>query len=829
MLTVALATVRTRRGAFAGSFAVLALGVSVIATMTLVLAAASGGGPHQSPERFAAAPYVIQADPYFLVHDRYGVTDQVQLLAQPGMPASVAARLPRTIADRSFYAQVQGAPAGRTTGPALGHGWSSAAFAPYVLTSGHAPRSDDQIVVAGPAAVGSRVPVVTAAGTRAYTIAGTVRPRTGEQPVFFTDAEAARLASGPDAVDALVTYSAATAARAAALPGARLQVLTGASRHQADPGAVQDATELSGFASFLGIAAMVSAFVAIAVTATAFAMSVAERRRDLALLRTVGATPRQVMRTICAEAALVGAAGSTAGCLLGLVEAPLLANWIVGQGLAPSWFTVPVTAGSVPALLIAFAAGVAVATASVLLAAVRAGRIRPAEALREAAVEPKRGNWVRLLGGLLGALGGVVALVGLARLVPFALTDPKTEAGLGLLLIGGTALLSPFLLRPLTRPLHHGTAGMLLRANILTAARRSAAVVVPVLITAGLTASILSAGDTVSATASAAERQQAAGAGFVVLPAAGMPGLTTALLNQIHDITGTEATAVADTNMLAYQPQITSGNWQAPYPIPFPAIGVDRPASALNLTVTAGSLTGLDDQTVAVDSSWHKHVGDTMNLWEPDGTPLSLKVIAVTSSSLSGPSLIVDLHNAGAAMPDRVYVKTGSGASRTALLAAVRSQQAQAVPVSGWSAAVSSQQAQQNQAGLELLVGIAVAYSIIGIASTSAMSAGGRRSELELLHKTGANRRQIAWFTAAESLALTLTGIALSAVIASLTLGALYAALRGLAGSVSLIIPWPLIGAVLAASVVIAVLTSAMPAWFQLRPRRRPPRGAAQL
>jgi putative ABC transport system permease protein len=813
---LALATVRTRWAAFAGTFAALALGVSVIATMTLVLAAASGGNPHQRPERFAAVPYVIQVVPDLQVRDRYGSVDSVPLPAQPDVPASVVTQLPGVLPDRSFYAQVQGVTGAQ---PALGHGWSSAAFAPYVLTSGHAPNSDNEIVVAGPATVGSRVSVVTAGGSRTYTIAGTVRPRTGEQPIFFTDAQAATLSPG---VDALVTYDAATAARAvaraAALPGARLQVLTGADRHEADPGAVQDATELTGLTSFLGVAALLSAFVAIAVTATAFGLSVAQRRRDLALLRSLGATPKQVMRTICAEAALVGAAGSAVGSLLGLVGAPQLASWIVRQGLAPSWFSVYFTAGSVLALVVAFLAGVAVAVLSVLVTAFRAGTIRPTDALREAAVEPKRIGRFRLLAGLVAACFGIAALVAVALIFPSAATDPKTTAEIVILLIGGTALLSPFLLRSLTRPFGRGTAGMLLRANIVTGARRAAAVIVPVLITAGLAMSILGVNDTANAAASAGEHQQAAYAGFVVLPA-GTPGLTTALLDRLHSIGGVEATAVTDTNMLAYQPRVTSLNLQSPIPLPFPAIGLDRPSAALNLKVIAGSLAGLDDHTIAVDSSWNKHVGDTMSIWQPDGTPISLRVIAVVAASLSGPSLIVDQHNAGPAMPDRVYARTDSATAEAALAAAVRSQHARVVPVSAWSAAVNDQQAKQNQVGLELLLGIAIAYSAIGIASTLLMSASGRRSELALLHKTGATRRQIVWFIAAESLVLTLLGIVLSAVVSVLVLGCLYLALAGEVGSVSVVLPWPLVGAVLAGCVLIAVLTSTLPTWFQLRPR----------
>jgi putative ABC transport system permease protein len=814
MLTVALATVRTRWAAFAGTFAALALGVSVIAMMTLVLAAASAGNPHLRPERFAAAPYVIHVDPSLQIRDRNGSLDSVPLRAQPDVPASVIARLPGALPDRSFYAQVQGVPG---TQPALGHGWSSAAFAPYVLTAGHPPRADNEIVVAGPAAVGSYVSVVTAGGSRTYMIAGTVRPRTGEQPVFFTDAEAARLSTG---VDALVTHAAATAARAAALPGAHLEVLTGASRHEADPGAVQDSTDLTGLTTFLGVAALLSAFVAVTVTATAFGLSVAQRRRDLALLRTIGATPKQVMRTICAEAALVGAGGSAAGCLLGLAGAPRLASWIVRQGLAPSWFSVDFTSGSVLALAVAFLAGVAVALLSVLMAAIRAGTIRPTEALREAAIEEKRAGRLRLLGGLAALCCGVAALAAVALLFPSAASDPRTEAEIVIVLVGGTALLSPVLLRWLTRPFGRGTAGMLLRADIATGARSAAAAMVPVLIIAGLSVSILGVNDTVAAAATATEHQQAAGADFVVLPA-GTPGLTWAVLAQIHNVSGVEATALTDTNLLAYQPQVTSLHLESPVPIPYPAIGVDQPSAALNLTIIAGSLARLDDRSIAVDSSWNKHVGDTMHLWRPDGTPLSLTVIAVVAARLSAPSLIVDQRNADVAMPDRAYVKTDSEAAAAALRAAVRSRDAGVVPVSGWTNAVSDQQAKQNQVGLELLLGIAIAYGAIGMASTFLMSVAGRRSELELLHKSGAIRRQVTWFITAKSLVLTLIALALSTVVSCLVLGGLHLALAGEAGSVPVVVPWSPAGAILAGCVVITVLTSALPAWFQLLPQRR--------
>ena len=80
-------------------------------------------------------------------------------------------------------------------------------------------------------------------------------------------------------------------------------------------------------------------------------------------------------------------------------------------------------------------------------------------------------------------------------------------------------------------------------------------------------------------------------------------------------------------------------------------------------------------------------------------------------------------------------------------------------------------------------------------------------------------RRQIVWFVATKSLVLTLTGVVLSAVVSGLILSTLYVALTGEIGSVPIVLPWPLVGAILAGCVVIAILTSTLPAWFQFRPR----------
>jgi putative ABC transport system permease protein len=147
------------------------------------------------------------------------------------------------------------------------------------------------------------------------------------------------------------------------------------------------------------------------------------------------------------------------------------------------------------------------------------------------------------------------------------------------------------------------------------------------------------------------------------------------------------------------------------------------------------------------------------------------------------------------------------------------------VPASRWSAVASDQQDEQNQVGLELLLGIAIAYCAIGIASTSLMSASGRRGELALLRLTGATRRQIAWIVAAESLALTFAAVAVAAAISGLVLGGLWVAFARAAGFTPIVLPWPLIGMITGASALIGVVASTLPAiiWPAGRPRPHRP------
>ncbi|WP_322752781.1 FtsX-like permease family protein [Frankia sp. Cas3] len=819
MLSIAAATLRARWVAFASSLVALTLGVCVIATMTLVLVTAAEGSSYQRAQRFAAVPEVIQAEAVLHVQDRYGTTEAVALPEQPEIPASVVARFPAATPDRTFYAQVLGDPADE-----VGHGWSSAAFAPYTLISGRPPVADDEIVLTHPGRLGARLTVLTHHGARQMIVAGIARPSPAvagaEHPLFLSDAEAARLSPG---VDALVPDDPQTARRAAAVPG--LRVLTGAARHQADPHALQDAMDLTALVTFLGIATLLSGCVCAYLTASALGRAVAQRRRELALLRTVGATPGQVMRLVCAEALLVGALGSAAGCLLGLVAGPSLAAWMARHGLAPREFSVHLTARCLTSLTLALLGGIAITLCSVILASARAGRIHPLQALIEATDEPTSIALTRWLPGAALLLIGSGTALAIVYVFPNGAADLKTDITLTLLTVGGTSLLAPVFLRPLahltTWPLrrHPSAVTTLIRADLLAKSRRAAAVVGPVLITVGLTATVLGATGTATAAQSNEARSQAASARFVVLPSE-TPGLTDQLLATIHTVPGVDATAVTQTRLLAYQPALTSLHLEAPVPIPVSAIGVDT-ADALTLPLRSGSFKGLNDQTVALDTSWHKQVGNQINIWRADGTPASLRVIGVFTAGLSGPQMVVSPRNAGSSMPDRMYIRLRPHAdprtTLTALRAAANPTGATVTTTAAWTAAQVDKQAEQNRLGLIVLLGIAGAYSTLALANAFVIWISGRTRELGLLRLNGATRGQIFQIISLEASLLAAIGIMLAGAVTVANLLTLHSAIHRLVPDIPLILPMRSTATIAGVMVLVALFASLVPSWLILR------------
>jgi putative ABC transport system permease protein len=822
VLSLTLRTLRTRWVAYAGTFTALALGVGVIAAMGLTLAATLDA-PHQGPQRFARAPVVVRGADSLKVRTANGVRQQPLAVPRPVSPALAAhlATVGRTVADRTVQLGE-----GRA-----GHPWSVAAFAPYRLASGRAPRSGGEVVVTGQRfAAGDRL---TLAG-RPRTVVGTVAGPGFEQAVFFTDAEAARLAPR---IDNLVVDAPPAAVRAAVASFSGTQVLTGDARRAADPDPDGDHQALIAVNALVGTAAGVTGFVSVFVVASAFAFSVAQRGREFGLLRTAGATPRQIRRSVLAEAAAVAVPASTAGCVLGALGAPRLAAWLVNTGAAPEWFTV---GGALWPYQLAFWTGLTVALAGVWSASRRAGRVSPLQALRDAQVDIGTLPPARRAAGLALLLGGVGLAVWRLVADPAEALHRKTYTTQPMLLITAFALLAPMVAGPLVRLLGvaaraSGASGMLARENAAAGVRRTAAVAAPVLITVALAGSLLGTTATISAARAAENRSQTA-ADFVVVPQsgteadgsksdgmkndratnAGSAGFDARTAASIARIPGTDSTALTPTAVYVVEDGVALIREAARAADPAGLAAVER------LPVAAGSLADLDDHSIVVTDEWQTHtVGRTVEVWLGDGAKVSLRIAAVLRQGTGGNGAYVTARNAEGLRPDRIDVKLRPGADPAAVAAALRA----AVSGSGahvlrraqWLAASAPRTDGQTRSGFLMVLGIALLYSAIALANTMVMATSDRVRDLTVLRLAGATTWQVLRSVAAEALLVVAVGAVLGAAVAGLNLLGVRAALGALSVPSPVIVPWQALGVMVGGCALIAVTAAVLPARWALR------------
>src|SRR4051794_32624723 len=170
-----------------------------------------------------------------------------------------------------------------------------------------------------------------------------------------------------------------------------------------------------GYTGAVSLAALmtgISAFVAVFIVASTFAFTVAQRRRDLALLRLIGAKRRQVRRLMFGEALVLGTLGSWAGIVLGVLIAPVEAHLLARPGLVPTTFHAEWRSWIVA---VSLAVGVGIAVAGSFGAARRAARVRPLDGLH--AVSGDRvmtaSRWVI---GTVAAAGAVAMIVAAASM-----------------------------------------------------------------------------------------------------------------------------------------------------------------------------------------------------------------------------------------------------------------------------------------------------------------------------------------------------------------------------------------------------------------------------
>ncbi|WP_328476713.1 FtsX-like permease family protein [Actinoplanes sp. NBC_00393] len=767
-MSAAVAMVRHRFASFAGTFVAVALGVAVLAgSATLHL-----NSQPVAPARYDDAPVLVQ--PATVGMNQYGeeerppwtAADATKLAARLAELPGVAAAVP----DPAFY--VQRLTGGRATGDAEaarvdGHSWSSAQLGGYRLTAGQAPGRTREVALAG-VAPGTRVEVLTAAGPESWTVSGTV-----DGPGFYVaDSDAFRRAPGVPLIGLTVTGDEAQVADAArALLSGAGTVRTGAERDKLEATHV---TRIRWIGAQLLIALVtLSAFATIFVVSSTCALSAAQRRRELGLLRAVGATPGQVRRQMYAETTLIALLGGLVGAPLGALTAPLLAAPMVDAGLEPAGFTVTWQPLAVfgAALL-----GVLVALCGVAVAARRASRVPPLDALREAAVDPRAMTASRWVSGLLGTAAGGALLVAM----PSMPLEAQTTAGLGaaMLLLSAATLLSPVLIGPLVRlvawPVRRTAIGMLVREGTLTGVRRVAATAAPVLATVGLTVLLTGTIATIEDAAGIDEAAEYPAANLLVPD--GTPGLTAAA------VAGQPGESRLETRVLiADGGQLTS----------YYAAGVAGAGPGAVLAGDTATELGVE-------------AGSTLAVRWPDGSTSQTPVRAIDRKAPAPVVFPADLvrERDPAALTSMVVLDGDATAAPGATTMTVAEFVRQEIDEEG----------QLVDLFLWTLIGLTAGYTGIAVANTLLMATAARRGEFGALRLAGAGTGQVLRVVSAESLLAVVVGALLGGAVAGVSLLGVRAAVESeLDQKIALVIPWPAAVAVTTGCAVVAVVAAAVP------------------
>ncbi|MEU4350511.1 FtsX-like permease family protein [Streptomyces sp. NPDC023838] len=762
---LARAALRFKPSAFAGTFIALFMAAMIVSACGILLE--TGARASVPAERYAGAPVIVAADQqahYTTGSGEDRDTESVPLPDKARLDAALTARAATApgaaaaIPDVSFPVRT-----GHT--PATAHGWGSTAFTGTKLTAGTPPRTGDVVTADGDAAVGDRIAVDTPSGKRQFTVSGTTRePAT----MWFTDTQAMALSGHPGKADAIAvlakpgTSAATLATQVAERLGNAAEVHTGDGRGAVETRGLAFAKELlTGLGgSFGGMATAVAVFTA-AGTVT---LSVGQRRREYALLRAIGATPRQIRRTIASETLLVAPLAGALGCLPGVA----LATWWFGRlrdkgavpeavDLAVSW--IPMVAAGGAAVLTSLVAG--------YMAARRPSRTKPGEALRDASVERLRAGWIRTPLGL-AALGGGIALAGVAASEK---GEDAANAALGVVMLFmlAVALLGPLIARACAGlfglPLRAaGAPAALAAANARTNARRLASAITPIVLAMAFASTLVflhTSEDRVT------EKQQRAGlvADRVVT---GPSGLAPDAVARAKVTPGVEtAVGITRTNVLVHM----GGGLQSVSTQGFTGTGADL-ARVQDLGVRKGSLEAMRPGTVALDKTLAndlgKRVGGRLDVVLPDGAKASLRVVATYDrglglSQVTLPQAGLASHTTTVGMPTELLVKGSAGPSALAPLGDT------VTDAAGYATAKSVDR-DLNAWANTTMAAVLGGFAAVAAANTLVMTVLDRRRELGTLRLIGTTRRQVMGMIRWEALLVTSAGLILGTAIALATL-----------------------------------------------------------
>ena len=582
-----------------------------------------------------------------------------------------------------------------------------------------------------------------------------------------------------------------------------------------DTAAEESASDLLEAVSFITTFLLVFALISLVVGAfliiNTFSILVAQRSRELALLRALGASRRQVMGSVQIEAVVLGLLGSTIGLGLGVLLAMLL-RVLFGQfGLDLSGQPIVFAPRTVVA---SYVVGVLVTLAAALLPAWRTTRIAPVQALRDDIALPETSIRRRLLVGVVMVGVGLVAL-GLGLFVQ-DVPRPLTLVGIGILLVLlGVAATSPVISRPFlslaqaTYTKAFGPVGRLAGQNSLRNPRRTTATASALMIGLTLACTMAIIGNSAKASVDKSVADNFVG-DFIVSNVFGGE-FNASIADEMARVEGVEKVVRQRFQFLE-----VDGDDEA--------VSATEPEAATDLRLDVIDGTGaLDDGQVLLQQSHAEdhnlRVGDTLEVKVPTGDT-EWEVVGIYEDNpviFSGVLTTVGTFEASGFEPadNFLLIYAEEGADRVTMQEALDEKVADLpiVTVKDQAAFAAEQREPIDQFVLMIfaLLGLALIIAVLGIVNTLALSIIERTREIGLLRAIGLSRRQLRRMITLESVVISLLG-AILGVVLGLGFGvALMYALRD-EGLEVISIPYDQLGIFLLVSLVIGVLAALLPA-----------------
>ncbi|GAA1581420.1 ABC transporter permease [Kribbella karoonensis] len=799
MTGLAVRLLRHRPGSVLATLIALAIGVMILTSMGSLVE--SGLRFRPDPQRYAAADLVVAKRDITFEHKELGDTTRTTLhLPEAGtVPTTLADRI-RRVPGVAAVVVDQSIPVQAGSHVTTGHTWSGAE-----LVAGRSPKTDDQIVVDTTLATkpGRQLTLVTAGVPHRYTVSGI----TTQPGVYFTQHRATELAPHPGRADTIAVTEAPDADRStvaaavdALATSESAKTYSGNNRGQVehpDLIAARDLLIQIG-AAFGGYVVLLIVFV----VAGTIALSIRNRRRDLALLRATAATPWQLRRMLMAEAAVLAAVASVIGVPAGLPASRWVDAQLIARGFIPADFPLKTGVLAAPSAVLLI---VLLAVLAALLGARRISTIRPVEALAETAVEQSPPGKVRLGFGLAcvaGAISASAVSVGAGGQTALA-----AASGMLYLFVIGVALLAPWinataakLLAPVLR-VFWGNSGYLAGRNLAANARGMATVLTALVLAVGFGGSVWFLQDNL-------ERRtvEQVGAGTLAQYALVAPaGISDATIRQLRGIHGVEAvTASRRTSVVVRVLDSAEA-------VPARAIDPDGAAATLDLDVTSGDLAAVNRDNIAVSATraasqgWK--VGKTVELWLGDGTPQRVRVAAIYSRGLGFGDVVLSTDTLG--LPaDEAFIRVAPGVTPHLPGATL-------IPTSRLTSGIADDLAISAWLN-KLLIGVMIGYAALSAANTMILAALARRRELAVLRLTGVTSRQVRRMVNAEQAGLLGVSLVIGGTIAAVALTAVVRAITGSA------LPYiPAVGwvAVVGGATLLAMTTTVAPiAWLLRKP-----------